>query len=98
MGRLLIDGIYEHLVTGELAEALGATSAQAVEAILDDADAHVVLASHVGDELIRALATLPQKGRSERAVKALTVRVILSVTLFALLMLAFRFGFITTKL
>lgn len=41
---------------------------------------------------------LRDKGGSERAVKALTVRVALSVVLFALLMLGFHFGIITTKL
>jgi Protein of unknown function (DUF2909) len=38
------------------------------------------------------------KGASERTAKALTWRVVLSITLFALLMLGFHFGFITTKL
>jgi flagellar basal body-associated protein FliL len=38
------------------------------------------------------------KGASERTAKALTWRVVLSVTLFALLMLGFHFGIITTKL
>jgi hypothetical protein len=38
------------------------------------------------------------KGRSDRAVKALTIRVTLSVVLFALLMLGFYFGFIPGKL
>ncbi len=38
------------------------------------------------------------KGQSERAVKALTVRVVLSITLFALLMLGFHFGIINTRL
>ena len=38
------------------------------------------------------------KGQGERAVRALTVRVTLSVVLFALLMLAYYFGFITGKL
>jgi hypothetical protein len=41
---------------------------------------------------------LRDKGGSERTVKALTVRVALSVVLFALLMLGFHFGFITTRL
>ncbi len=41
---------------------------------------------------------LKDKGQSDRAVKALTVRVALSVTLFILLMLGFHFGIITTKL
>ena len=38
------------------------------------------------------------KGHSERMVKALTVRVVLSITLFVLLMLGFHFGIITTRL
>jgi cytochrome bd-type quinol oxidase subunit 2 len=38
------------------------------------------------------------KGRSDRMAKALTVRVVLSVVLFALLMLGFYFGLITGKI
>jgi hypothetical protein len=38
------------------------------------------------------------RGTTERTVKALTVRIALSVTLFLLLMLSFHFGFITTRL
>ncbi len=38
------------------------------------------------------------KGQSDRMVKALTVRVALSVVLFALLMLGFYFGLIPGKL
>jgi hypothetical protein len=41
---------------------------------------------------------MKDKGRGDRAVKALTVRVALSITLFVLLMLAYHFGFITQKL
>lgn len=41
---------------------------------------------------------IKDKGRSDRAVKALTVRVTLSVFLFALLILAFHFGYITGRL
>lgn len=41
---------------------------------------------------------LKDKGRSDRAVKALTVRVSLSIVLFALLMLAFHFGWIGGRL
>jgi hypothetical protein len=41
---------------------------------------------------------IKDKGRGERTVKALTVRVVLSVVLFGLLMLGFYFGFITGKL
>lgn len=35
---------------------------------------------------------IKDKGQSERTVKALTIRIILSITLFALLMLGFYFG------
>ena len=38
------------------------------------------------------------KGNSTRTAKALTWRVAFSITLFMLLMLAYHFGFITTKL
>jgi hypothetical protein len=38
------------------------------------------------------------EGGSKRAVKALTVRVVLSVALFLILMAAYRFGFITGRL
>jgi hypothetical protein len=38
------------------------------------------------------------RGRGERTVRALTVRITLSVILFALLMLGYYFGFITGKL
>lgn len=38
------------------------------------------------------------KGASARAAKALTWRVLFSITLFALLMLGYHFGIITTKL
>lgn len=38
------------------------------------------------------------QGRGERTVRALTVRVALSIALFALLMLGFHFGFITGKI
>ena len=38
------------------------------------------------------------KGASERTAKALTWRVIFSITLFALLMLGFHFGIISTRL
>lgn len=41
---------------------------------------------------------ITDRGTSNRTVKALTLRVALSVTLFALLMLGFHFGFITSRL
>jgi hypothetical protein len=40
---------------------------------------------------------LKDKGGSTRTVKALTVRVVLSITLFVLLLLGFHFGFITQR-
>lgn len=41
---------------------------------------------------------IKDRGGSTRTVRALTLRVALSITLFALLMLGFYFGFITTRL
>ena len=41
---------------------------------------------------------IKDRGQSDRVVKALTVRVVLSVVLFALLMLGFYFGFITGRI
>lgn len=38
------------------------------------------------------------RGTTERTVKALTVRVALSIALFLLLMLGFHFGLITTRI
>ncbi|MGH8751602.1 MAG: twin transmembrane helix small protein [Burkholderiales bacterium] len=40
---------------------------------------------------------IKDKGQSERAVKALTVRITFSIALFVLLMLGFHFGFISPK-
>ena len=37
------------------------------------------------------------RGRSTRTVKALTIRVVLSIVLFVLLMLSFHFGFIRDR-
>jgi superfamily II DNA or RNA helicase/HKD family nuclease len=68
----LAAGVYEHLVTEALAEDLRRTldapaPLRALEATLDDADAHIALARHLGGELERALATLPREQRVERA-------------------------------
>jgi hypothetical protein len=41
---------------------------------------------------------LKDKAGSTRTVKALTLRVVLSITLFVLLLLGFHFGFITQRL
>ena len=37
------------------------------------------------------------KGTTERTAKALTVRIVLSVLLFLILMIGYRFGWITTR-
>ena len=41
---------------------------------------------------------IKDRGRGERVARALTVRVVLSVLLFAMLMLGFYFGLITDRL
>ena len=41
---------------------------------------------------------LKDKGQSTRTVKALTIRVVLSIALFALLLLGFKLGLINQKL
>ena len=41
---------------------------------------------------------IKDKGRSTRTVKALTIRVVLSIVLFVLLVLSFHFGFIPQRL
>ncbi|MGN6107432.1 MAG: DUF3427 domain-containing protein [Kofleriaceae bacterium] len=56
----LPEGVYEHLITEELARDLEAASALArVTAPLDAADAPVVLARHIGGIVARALSALP---------------------------------------
>ena len=41
---------------------------------------------------------IKDRGRSTRTVKALTIRVVLSIVLFVLLVLSFHFGFIPQRL
>ena len=41
---------------------------------------------------------MKDQGRSTRTVKALTIRVVLSIVLFILLLLGFKFGLIAQKL
>ena len=52
----------------------------------------------VGSLLSALYFLVTDRGRSDRMARALTVRVVLSVVLFALLMLGYYFGFITGKL
>ena len=41
---------------------------------------------------------MKDKGQSRRTVKALTIRVVLSIVLFVLLLIGFKLGFITQRL
>jgi hypothetical protein len=52
----------------------------------------------VGSLLSALYFLVTERGRSDRMARALTVRVVLSVVLFALLMLGYYFGVITGKL
>ena len=52
----------------------------------------------VGSLLSGLYFLVTDRGRSDRMARALTVRVALSLVLFALLMLGYYFGFITGKL
>jgi superfamily II DNA or RNA helicase len=67
MGTDIADGLYEHVVTEQLARQLDASPAQKDLAELDPADAHAHLARHVAKEVERALDTLPREGRVESA-------------------------------
>jgi superfamily II DNA or RNA helicase/HKD family nuclease len=64
----LVEGVYEHLVTEALARALEGIAPLTAEFVaLDDADAHIALARHVGSEIERVLDELPRKERVEHA-------------------------------
>lgn len=65
--RPLVEGVYEHVVTEQLARDLDASTLAHVVETLGDADAHVTLARHLGREIERALATLPREHRAEQA-------------------------------
>jgi len=52
----------------------------------------------VGSLLSALYFLVTDRGRSDRMAKALTVRVVLSVVLFALLMLGYHLGMITGKI
>lgn len=66
-GQPLIEGVYEDVVTEQLARGLEASTIAYVVEELGDADAHVTLARHLGREIERALATLPRDRRAEQA-------------------------------
>lgn len=67
----LSDGVYEHIVTEALSDALAAVSAiRTVECTdLDPADSHVVLARHLADEIARVLAAIPARDRPHAQVE-----------------------------
>ena len=72
----LVEGVYEHLVTEQLERALGtATHLERVLETVDDADAHVLLARHLGREIERALDLLPSEQRAEHA-RALSAKLL----------------------
>lgn len=56
------------------------------------------LAFIVGSLFSALFFMVRDKGRGERTVRALTVRIALSLLLFALLVLGYHFGFITGKI
>ena len=64
----LVAGVYEHLVTQALGREIERATALTPEFLkLDDADAHIALARHVGREIERVLDSLPKKERTEHA-------------------------------
>jgi hypothetical protein len=74
----------------------------AVRAILYTAAMRIVvlifLALILGSLFSGLYFLLKDRGTSQRVAKALTVRITLSIVLFALLILAFQLGFITQRL
>ncbi len=66
--RVLEEGLYEHVITEQLARDLDATDAlERLIEPLDDVSAHTHLARHLTREIERALASLPAEHRAERA-------------------------------
>jgi superfamily II DNA or RNA helicase/HKD family nuclease len=71
MGRLLADGLYEHVVTGALARELSKLEQGRNHDIgdLDAADSHLVLARHLASEVERVLATVVRAERPKAQVE-----------------------------
>jgi HKD family nuclease len=63
----LAEGVYEHLITEGIERDLAGFQPQIRRAIelLSEADGHLALARHLGQEVARALGSLPQKERLE---------------------------------
>ncbi len=76
----LADGVYEHLVTDELAERIAAVldTRTIAQDELDAGDAHVVLARHLAHELMRVLDDVP-KGQRPAGQIELANRVLASI-------------------
>src|SRR6187551_3998314 len=71
VGRL-VDGLYEHVVTGALARDLAALEVGQTSTTesLDPADSNAVLARHLAGEVERALAMVPH---AERPIAQVTI-------------------------
>src|SRR5437868_12901146 len=67
VNRPLTEGVYEHLVTEGIERDLAGLDPEIRRAIeeLSDADGHLALARHLGQEVARVLGSLPQKDRLE---------------------------------
>jgi superfamily II DNA or RNA helicase/HKD family nuclease len=65
--RRLPEGVYEHLVTDGIERDLAALGPEIRRAVedLSEADGHLALARHLGQEVARVLESLPQKDRLE---------------------------------
>ena len=57
----------------------------------------VLIVGSLGHALLSMSSTSPGPSRSERMAQALTVRITLSVALFALLLIGYHFGWITPR-
>jgi preprotein translocase subunit SecG len=57
----------------------------------------VLIVGSLGHALSSMSSTSPDPARSERMAQALTVRITLSVALFALLLIGYHFGWITPR-
>jgi superfamily II DNA or RNA helicase/HKD family nuclease len=67
VNRRFAEGVYEHLVTEGIERDLAGLEPEIRRAIelLSDADGHLALARHLGQEVARVLGSLPQKERLE---------------------------------
>jgi hypothetical protein len=71
MPRDLVDGLYEHVITGALARDLAALAPERGREVigLDPADAHSALARHLAIEVERVLAGVPIAERPQAQVE-----------------------------